>query len=123
MIWESIRKNKVTYILILTIIVGYLSTYLDFGVGRFEHWNGSEGFTRPWHGWIVCHYIIGFLLCFMSFFECSRLDKNVLATYIFFDFLGFISYMYAGWPEPKELFIWAFCLSLIVFILLQIFRK
>lgn len=123
LIKRTISNNPISFILILTVVIGYLSTSITWPEGSHIHWNGNTGFYINWHRWMQSNYLIGFLLLSIGYFTPSPTDKNVLTCYFIFDLLGYLSYEYLGHPEPKELFIWAFCLSLILFILLQIFRK
>ena len=130
MIWEwishTVKKNPVTFMLLLTILIGFFYDYIPIPDAKeiHEYPNQPDKPHTNWWFYKFCTiYIIGFIFQINRFFEkISRLDKDVMAVYLCIDILGFFSYYYQGWPEPKLLFIVCFCLGVLIIIGLSIWR-
>jgi hypothetical protein len=129
MIWtwtkHAIVNNPVTFMLLLTIIIGYGYDFIPIPEGKFEHINPPEQpHSNWWVGKFMTIYLIGFIYQINRFFPViSQLDKDVMSVYFCIDFLGFISYFYQGWPEPKALFIFIYCLGVVTVIFLTLWRS
>ena len=120
---HSIKQNPITFILIGTVIMGFSYDFIEWSDNRFTHFNGNEGVRMGWFAFFVMHYIIGFALVLMRLIDrISSLDKDVVISYFIFDFLGFVSYLYQGWPEPKEAIIIGFCISCLTLLSLRIWN-
>lgn len=129
MIWawtkHAIKENPATFILVFTILIGWGYDYLPIPEGKVYYWNGSKGPSYAWYYWItINYYFMGFVLILGWLLpKKSSLDKQVIASYFIFDVLGFLSYQYQGWPNPhKERIIIGFCLSVLILILLRIWK-
>ncbi len=127
MIWEWIKyavvKNNVIFILILTIIIGFGYDFIPMPEGKLEHPNPpAKPHSYWWFGWFVTNYLIGFCFEWALILKTKGLAKDVCISYFLFDLVGFLSYLYQGWPEPKERIIIGFCLSCLTFIALRLWR-
>lgn len=120
---KAVRNNPVTFALLLTVIMGYAYSKIDWPTDKYYHLSGRKGFNFHWHAWIVMHYIIGLIILSIRFFKMSELDKDVLIAYFAFDVYGFAWYLYNGWPENTELIITGFCLGCIILILIRLWKK
>lgn len=120
---KAITNNKVTFLLLLTIVMGYFFDYIDWPKKeRFEHWNGEEGFSVWWHSWVVMHYIIGFIYLSTRFFKMSSIDWDAFRCYMAYDIYSLFLYFNYGWPEPKEEIITGFCITVIIFVCIRLWR-
>lgn len=128
MIWSWIKhaiiKNPITFILIGIILIGYGYDYLPIPEGKVTHLNPPD---KPhsywWFGKFLTIYVIQIALASMRFIKkISSLDRDFLAVYISFDLLGMLSYIYQGWPEPKELLVFWCCMGFLILILLKLWR-
>lgn len=121
---NAIKENPITFLLLLTIFIGYGYDYIPIPAGKFQHLNPPlNPHSNWWFGKFVTIYIVGFILQISRLIKnISTLDRDVIKVYFCIDFIGFLSYLYQGWPEPKELFIISFCFGVITVILLSLWR-
>lgn len=128
MIWAwiiyAIKNNKVAFILLFTIVFGFVTTHvIDWPDRHAIHFSGKEGLFFNWHAWVISNYILGLLILSLRFIpKMSELDMDALYAYIIFDIYGFYSYLNIGWPEPKSKIIIGYCLVVIIFIGLRIWK-
>lgn len=122
-IFQTIKRNKVTGLLLLTVVIGVMSTAFDYRNEIVNHPSGKEGHTMKYFVWFVGNYLNGFVLLWALFLNKSENDKIVLICYVFWDLIGFFNYLYNGWPEPKELIIISFAASVCLFFIIKAFTK
>lgn len=127
MIWawikHTIKENPVIFILILTIIIGYGYDFIPMPDGKVQHPKPPESpHSYWWFGKFITIYLIGFLFEWALIIKTESLTKDVCISYFIFDFLGFLSYLYQGWPEPKQSIIIGCCISIIILLILRIWN-
>lgn len=117
-IWEittkSIKNNKVSFILLLTVAIGLSLDWIDWPDGKVS-WHDSPA-SYSWFAYFVAHYIMGILILICIALPKSEIDKYVLYSYIVFDTYSMYSYIMYGWPEPKNDIIFGFCLVVLFLI-------
>lgn len=117
---KSIKENKVTSMLFLTILLGsfYQLVLVDIlPDSKFVHISGIIGMSLGWHAYFVFQYLIGFILLLsLLVAKKSKLDKKATIIYLFWDFYGFLSYLYIGWPEPVESIVFSYLFALFLVI-------
>lgn len=119
---KAIFNNKVTFLLLLTIVMGYGFDYIEWSRVPVTQLNGDKGFSMWWHSWIIMHYLIGYIFLSIRFIKMSDIDWDVLKSYLFYDVFSLFNYLYFGWPEPKEQIIIGFCLMVSIFVLLRLWK-
>lgn len=124
MIWKWIKytvvKNSVIILLLLTILIGYGYDFISIPEGTMEHMKQPlKPHSYWWFGKFITIYLIGFCFEWIIIILTKGLTKDIAISYFLFDFVGFSSYCYQGWPEPKERIIFGFCLACLVFIFLR----
>lgn len=119
--WSALKRNKISSLLLLTILLGVISTQVPIPDDvRFRHINGEEGHTLPWFVYFTTKYVIGFLFLTMLLIrERTRIDRWMVINYFAWDIVGFFSYFYQGWPEPKMIIVGCFCMSMVIFIMIK----
>ena len=117
--WNVMKKNKVASFLLLTILLGVISTAFNFPEERFLHPSGKEGHYLNYYIYFNTQYILGFILVGIIISLTKGVNRVVGICYLFWDFVGFLLYQYNGWPEPKILIILAFSTTLITYIILS----
>lgn len=129
MIWawikHGIKSHPSVFILIATISIAYGYEQIEIPDGKFNHPNPPEKpHSYYWFGKFITIYITGFLGYMQRLLPSapSTLERDVIASYFLFDFLGMLSYIYQGWPEQSERIIIGFCLSCILLVSLRIWR-
>lgn len=121
---QVINENKISSILLLTMLLGVISTAFTFPDDvRITHVDGHEGHTLPYAFYFIFHYLIGFAFVAGLLINIrTKIDTWMIQVYLFWDFIGFLSYLYQGWPEPKNLIILGFTTSFVLFVGLNIFK-
>ena len=112
------KKNKVALLLILTILLGVVSTAFEFPHERFSHPSGKEGHYLNYYFFFTFQYIVGFIFMGIIISLTKGIDRIIACVYLFWDVVGFLLYQYNGWPEPKMLIISAFSVTLVLYIFL-----
>lgn len=122
---KTLKTHKVSVLLLLTIVVGVGVTSFDFGSDRFVLLNGHESKQSVNSvAYFVAHYIIGFIMVgALLVNNRTEIDKWVIINYLWWDFIGLLSYLYQGWPEPKFLIIVCFTTSISILVILNILKK
>lgn len=122
---RELKKHKISIVLLITVLLGVISTAFDFSdTERIIHLTGEKGHTLNYAFFFIFQYLIGFVLIGMLLVkERTQVDKWIVINYLWWDFVGFLSYLYQGWPEPKMLIVLCFCSTIVIFLGLQIFRN
>lgn len=122
-IYNALNNNKVTFILLSTVVLGYLYSSIEWSADKHYHWSGRKGFNFHWHMWIVLHFVTGLMFQISRFVKkISDIDKDVMLAYLSFDLYSLFWYFYNGWPEPTEEIINGFILACIIFITIRLCR-
>lgn len=117
-------KNKVSIILVLTVILGLASTLIDFPRYKITHLDGSIGFRLHWVVWMCKTYIVGFMLLSIRLIkDFTKLDRDIVIAYLAFDVYSFLVYLYSGFPERKDLIIIGFCIACFMPIFRHIWKQ
>lgn len=121
---RPILENKIASLLLLTTLLGALSTFVEFDQVRVVYWNGSTGLYKSWDFYFHFRYLIDFIFVLALLVnKRTWIDVNVIWCYFTCDLIGFGMYKYQGYPEPKMFTIGIFFVTLIVFFLLEIWRR
>lgn len=104
---RAISNNKVSFILLFTVIMGLSYDFIDWPEGKIHSHSIS------WFAWFVMHYIIGLLLLLCIVLKKSEIDYYMLYSYMVFDAYSMYSYIMHGWPEPKNDIITGFALVVV----------
>ena len=121
---KSIKENRISIVLLSTILIGCISTSLEFSEERVIHWNGKEGDFLSWDFWFQLKYLIGFIFVLALLIkDRTWIDIQMIWCYFACDFIGFLLYKWQGYPEPKALIVSIFFISFSLFLTLNIVWK
>ena len=124
----AIFENKISLILILTILIGVVSTLPEFPEERVTHWNGHAGMFLEWDFYFSLQPFISiaFVLGYYFVNKKTWIDKVIIPVYIAWDFIGFLMYKYEGWPDDsnrqKLFLVGGFFVTVILFLSLIIYQ-
>lgn len=122
MLLQSIKRNKITALLLLTVLLGafYQLVLMDeLTTDRITHLFGKIGMSEKWHVYFIFRYLIGFTLVTSLLFPVTQIDRDAIISYLCWDVYGFISYLCFGWPEPVASIIFGYLIGLAIFIIIR----
>lgn len=132
---HTVINHKISYLLLLTVIMGAVYSFTSLSEYKFKtvdgervaertrHWNGEKGTYTNWDNRFNMHYLTGFIFILCALVpKKSAVDYDALYSYLVFDMVGFYSYKYQGWPEPTSYIIVGFCLTFVAFVGLRIYK-